>query len=67
MSQMQATIRLAALAASLSFAGIALAAPPAELDARVEELIAKHGVPGMAVIGAPELPKSGLVALARGG
>lgn len=49
MSRFHGALRLGTLTLALSFAGLALAAPPPELDARVNELIAKCGVPGMAV------------------
>lgn len=49
MSRSHRALRLGTLTLALSFAGLAFAAPPADLDARVNELIAKYGVPGMAV------------------
>ena len=49
MSRTRGALRLGALTLALSFAGLALAAPPPELDARVKELMATYGVPGMAV------------------
>ncbi len=42
-------LRVIAFATSLSVVCLAVAAPPAGLDARVEAVIAEYGVPGMAV------------------
>ena len=55
-----APVRLAALAAALCTLP-AFAAPPADLDARVDAAMREHGVPGMAIAivenGKPELAK----------
>lgn len=49
MSAISLSLRSIALAAGFSIAGLATAAPPPDLDARVEAVIREHGVPGMAV------------------
>ncbi|MDH5823324.1 serine hydrolase [Luteimonas sp. RD2P54] len=54
--------RIAALLASLFATAAAFAAPPQGFDARVQEAMQAHGVPGMAIA----IVEDGEVALARG-
>jgi CubicO group peptidase (beta-lactamase class C family) len=55
-------IRVSLVLAALGWAGALLAAPPADLDARVEELRRKHGVPGVSIA----LVETGQPVVARG-